>query len=341
MELSLQQIAEACQGEIIGDPKTKILGVAPYDEANAGDLTFLLDEKFLKQKTNASAIIVKKEVAVENPENKVLISVNDPRVALAPVLALFEKSLSINKGIHKTAIVGKGSKIESGTSVGPYVVIGEKVKIGKNAKIYSGTYIGDRSEIGESCCIFPNVSIYHDVKIGKNVRIHCGTDIGMDGFGFTPGKVGYTKIPQVGGVTIEDNVEIYSGVTIARGTMGNTIIKEGTKIDNLVHMAHNCKVGKHCALAGMVGLSGSVTLEDQVVAGGKVAFNGHITVGEKSMVMGRSGVTKSLPKGSVVSGYPAKEHAKDLQLQALIHKLPKLFQKIEVLEKRIAGLEQK
>jgi UDP-3-O-[3-hydroxymyristoyl] glucosamine N-acyltransferase len=260
---------------------------------------------------------------------------------LAQVLALFESSLALNAGTHKTALVGKGTKIESGVQLGAYVVVGENCHIGKGTKIYPGVFIGDGVEIGENSCLFPNVAIYQNVKIGKGVRIHAGAVIGVDGYGFAPGKTGYTKIPQVGSVIIEDHVEIYANVCIARGTMGNTIIKEGTKIDNLTHIAHNCKIGKHCAITALVGFAGSVTFEDRVAVGGQAGFNGHITVGENTVVMGKAGVTKNIAKNSTVSGFPAIDHAEDLQIQAQVNRLPKLFQRMEVLEKRLNELEQK
>ena len=230
--------------------------------------------------------------------------------------------------------------------IGCNVSVGHKVSlhgctVGDHCLIGMDVTLLDGSEIGENSCIFPNASIYHDVKIGKNVRIHAGTTLGVDGYGFAPGKDGYKKIPQIGGVVIEDNVEIFANVSVSRGTIGNTVIKEGTKIDNLTHIAHNCQIGRHCAITGLVGFAGSVTMEDRVAVGGMAAFNGHITVGEGTIVMGKAGVTKNIPKNSVVSGFPAVDHSKDLQIQALQHRLPKLFQKIEILERKIIELEQK
>lgn len=345
MAFSLEQIAKLCQGEIAGNAKTKISGVAAYTEAASGDLTFLLEDKFTKLPTNASAVVVKEGLSLEKlacfSKDRAFILVNNPRLAMAQILPLFEKSLALPPGVHKTAVVGKGAKISDRAAIGAYVVVGENAKIGKGVKIFPGAFIGAGCELGDNTVIFPNTVIYHDVKIGKNVKIHAGAVIGVDGFGFVPGPDGYAKIPQVGGVIIEDDVEIFANVAVARATLGDTVIKKGAKVDNLVHVAHNCVLGKHCALAAQVGLSGSVTLEDRVAAGGQAGFRDHIAVGENTVVMARSGVTKSLPKNQVVSGFPAAPHTEDLDLQAHVHRLPKLFQKIEALEKKIAELEKK
>jgi UDP-3-O-[3-hydroxymyristoyl] glucosamine N-acyltransferase len=345
MVSSLEQIAHLCHGEISGDPKTKISGVAAYPEASAGDLTFLLDDKHAKAPSAASAVVVKKDTKLEtlagDSKTMAFILVNNPRLAMAQVLPLFEKSLSLAAGIHKTAAVGKGAKISDLAAIGAYAVVGEKAKIGKGVKLFSGAFIGDESEIGDHSIIFPNAVIYHNVKIGKNVKIHSGAVIGVDGFGFVPGPDGYTKIPQIGRVIIEDDVEIFANVTVARATLGDTIIRQGTKLDCLTHIAHNCKVGKHCALASFAGLSGSVTLEDRVVAGGQAGFKDHVTVGENTIVAARAGVTKNIPKNQVISGFPAGPHTDDLNQQAHLHRLPKLFKRIEELEKKIAELEKK
>ncbi|MFA4858036.1 MAG: UDP-3-O-(3-hydroxymyristoyl)glucosamine N-acyltransferase [Candidatus Margulisiibacteriota bacterium] len=337
MPFSLEQIAKLCQGEIAGDAKTKISGVAAYAEASPGDLTFLLEDKFSKLPTDASAVVVRKDTKLESLAcyNKTIsfLLVNNPRLALAQSLTLFEKKLSLNKGVHKTAVVGKGTKIGEGAAVGANVVIGENVKISDGVKIFSGAFVGDQSEIGKNSIIFPNAVIYHGVIIGKNVIIHAGAAIGVDGFGFVPGPDGYTKIPQVGGVIIEDDVEVFANTTIARATLGNTIIKKGTKIDCLVHIAHNCVLGKHCALAAQVGLSGSVTFEARVTAAGQAGFKDHVTIGENTVVLARAGVTKNIPNNQVVSGFPAVPHTEDLDLQAHLHRLPKLFKKIAEMEK--------
>jgi len=302
--MKLADLAKAVNGIVIGNEDTFVKNLAPIEDATPGCLVFVLEKKLLDQalKSKASAILARSKSPVKG---KPAILVDNPRKAMAQILALFASKKKVIKGIHKSAIIPKSSKIGSGTTIGAHVVLGENVKMGKN------------------CFVYPNVTIYADTKIGNNVIIHSGSRIGVDGYGFVQEDGKHKKIPQIGNVIIEDDVEVFANVCISRATLGSTIIGQGTKIDNLTHIAHNCKIGKHCAIVSLVGVAGSVTLEDHVTVAGQVGFNGHITIGENSIIMARSGVTKDVAPNSVVSGFPAQEHRKEMAYRAALRRVAK------------------
>jgi UDP-3-O-[3-hydroxymyristoyl] glucosamine N-acyltransferase len=301
--MTLAELAALVGGEVQGDPQIKINGVATIDGARPGDLIFVLEKNNLAAalKSQASALVVSKAL---NPGKKPAILVNDPRLALARILKEFTPPLfKMEPGIHPSAVVDKTAKL------------------GKNVTVGALCYIGPEVVIGDGSIIHPQVTLYPGVKLGKRVIIHSGTRIGLDGFGFAPAGNKHEKIPQIGSVRIGDDVEIYANVTVARGTIGDTVIGRGTKVDCLTHIAHNCKIGEDCAITALVGFAGSVTFGDHVTVGGQAGFNGHITVGENTVVMAKSGVTKDIPPNSVVSGFPAIDHKKDLEQQAALRKL--------------------
>ena len=222
---------------------------------------------------------------------------------MAKILSRYASKPQIEPGIHKMAYVDSSAKIGKDISIGPF------------------SYIGAEVRIGDHTIIHPNVTVYNNVEIGQNCIIHSGARIGVDGFGFVPTDKGFEKIPQIGGVIIEDNVEIYSNVCVARGTLGNTVIGSGTKIDTISHVAHNCSIGRNCAITSLVGFAGSVKVGNNVSVGGQAGFAGHISVGENTVIMARAGVTKDIPANSIVSGFPAQDHKKELETQAAIRRL--------------------
>ncbi len=299
--MKLSEIAKIVSGVLREEKPTEINKLSLIEAAQNGDLVFVLEKKFLEaaEQSNASAIVA----ALGSEGSKPAVLVKNPRLAMAQLLPLFSNRPKVKPGIHKTAIVEKNAKIGKNVSIGPFV------------------YIGENSKIGDNSIIYPNVSVYDNVEIGRNVIVHSGAVLGVDGYGFIPTKEAATKIPQIGKLIIEDDVEIYAGVCIARGALGETVIGQGTKIDNLTHIAHNCKIGKHCLITAQVGFAGSVTFGDHVMVAGQCAFNGHITVGDNCVVLGKSGVTKSIPKNSIVSGFPAQEHKKELREQAKLRRL--------------------
>ncbi|HVN67986.1 MAG TPA: UDP-3-O-(3-hydroxymyristoyl)glucosamine N-acyltransferase [Candidatus Sulfotelmatobacter sp.] len=308
--MKLKKLAELVSGKIIGTGDIEIRGVSPINEAGAGDLIFVLEDKYLAPalRSRAAALVCSSSAAVTG---RPAILVKDPRLAMNKILPYFSPKTKIKPGIHKMAVVAGSARIGKRVVISPFVYIGEDV------------------EIGDDCVIDPHVTIYDRVKIGKRVIIHAGARIGVDGYGFAWDKDHFAKVPQIGTVVIEDDVELYANTTVARGTLGATRIGAGTKIDCLTHVAHNCDIGENCALTSLIGLAGSVTLKDHVSVGGMSGFNGHITVGENTVVMAMSGVTKDIPANSVVSGFPAINHREDLEIKASLKKLPGIVKKLK------------
>lgn len=308
--MKLKKLSELVSGVLAGNGELDIRGVAPVESAGAGELAFVLEEKFLAPAliSGAGALVAPASAKVKG---KPAILVKSPRLAMAQILPLFAAKSKIKPGIHKTA------------------VIAESAKIGKRVTIYPFVFIGENCEIGDDSIVYPSVTIYDRTKVGKRVIIHAGARIGVDGYGFVWHEGKWLKVPQVGNVVIEDDVEIYANTCVARATLGSTRIGAGTKIDNLSHIAHNCVFGKHCAITALVGFAGSVTFKDHVSVGGMAGFNGHITIGENTIVMGKAGVTKDIPDNSVISGFPAIDHKKELELQAALRKLPEVIKKLK------------
>ncbi len=306
--MKLKKLAELASGAVVGDADVEIKRASTIEEAGAGDLVFVLEDKFLAPALacKASALVAPSSLKAAG---KPAILVKNPRLAMAKLLSHFAHKSKVKPGIHKAAVVA------------------ESARIGKRVTIYPFVFIGEEVEIGDDSVIYPSVTIHDRVKIGKRVVIHSGARVGVDGYGFVWNEGKYEKIPQVGTVVIEDDVEIYANTCVARGTLGATRIGAGTKIDNLTHIAHNCVLGKHCAITALVGFAGSVTFKDHVSVGGLAGFTGHITVGENTVVMAKSGVTKDIPPNSVVSGFPAIDHKKDLEIQAALRNLPEVIKK--------------
>lgn len=302
--MKLSELAKVVAGKTAGNDQIEIKSVSQIDEAKSGDLVFVLDDRFLASALSSAATAV---VASSNSpvKDKPAILVKDPRMAMAKLLPLFAPKAAPFKGIHKTAVVPKSCKIGKDVTIGAYVVLGENVTIGANTTIYPHAWIGDN-------CV-----------IGQRVMLHSGCRIGVDGFGFIQEGGKHRKIPQIGNVIIEDDVELFANVCVSRATLGSTVVGSGTKVDNLTHIAHNCRIGRDCAIVSLVGFAGSVTLEDRVSVAGQAGFNGHITIGENSVVMARAGVTKDVPPNSVVSGFPAQDHRKEIAYQVALRRLAK------------------
>lgn len=313
--VSLGEIAKVVNGNLIGNPNIEFVGVSPLEDAKEEHLSFVLEEKnsLLAEQSKAVAFIVPKNVKIAN---KPYIQVENPRKALAQVLSLFSQIEDITPGVDPRAVIGKD------------------VKLGQRVLIYPFVYIGEKCEIGDDTIIHPNVTIYPRTIIGKRCIIHSGCVIGVDGFGFYREDNKFKKIPQIGRVVIEDDVEIYANNCISRGTIGDTIIKSGTKIDNLNHIAHNVHIGKDCAITVLNAFGGSSSIGDRVQMSAQCALAPHTHVGNDCILMGRAGVTKNIKEGSILLGYPAQEHTKEHKLNALIRRLPELFEKISNLESR-------
>lgn len=320
--MKLKELAKIVAGKVVGNGNINIKGIALPEKASKHDLVFVFEQKFLPAafQSNAAALVLGKK---NKTNNKTALLVENPRRALAQILPLFAPKTRKQKGIHQSAVIPKSCKIGKNVSIGPYVVLGENVSIGDRTTILSQDFIGDETKIGKDCTIHPHVTIYDRVEIGDRVILHSGARIGVDGYGYVQQEGKHIKILHIGKVIIEDDVELYANVCVSRAAIDATIIGAGTKIDNLTHVAHNCKIGKDCAIVSLVGFAGSVTLKDRVYVAGQSGFGGHLTVGENTIVMGKSGVTKDLPANAVVSGYPAQDHRKEMAYQASLRRLTK------------------
>ncbi len=341
MAKTLKEIAEFIGGEIAGDPETVITGVAGIQEAREGDITFLANPKYLPflEKTGASAVITSRNI---NAQAKPLIRIDNPSLAFTKVVTFILPEPDEHfKGIHKNAVIGKNVKLGKNLAIGAFVVIEDGSSIGDNTIIYPNCYVGRKSSVGSDTLIYSNVSIREDCFVGDRVIIHCGAVIGSDGFGFVAIDGIHHKIPQTGIVVVEDDVEIGANVTIDRARFDKTIIGQGSKIDNLVHIAHNVRIGKNCLIVAQVGISGSSTIGSNVILAGKVGVAGHVTIGDNSVVMGGSGVIKSFPAGSVVWGFPAKPAQEAKKISACVQMLPRLFDSLKEIKNKIEELEKK
>jgi UDP-3-O-[3-hydroxymyristoyl] glucosamine N-acyltransferase len=341
MPFRISVIAEWIDGQIDGDDSIEISGLAKIEEAMPGQLSFISNPKYAKHanETKASALLVSKSFP---SSEKTLIRVDDPYFAfLNLVKRLHKDDLPGFSGIHPSAILGENIKLGQQCAIGAHVVIGRECSIGNNVTIHPGVVIEDRVTIGDGSIIYANVSIGHRCHIGKDVIIHMGAVIGSDGFGFAFKEGRYHKIPQVGIVVIEDDVEIGANTTIDRATLGETIIKKGVKIDNLIQIAHNVEIGEHTAIAAQAGISGSTKIGKYVKLGGQAGLAGHLTIGDNSAIGAQAGVTKSVAPDTFVSGYPAREHIRAKREEASLARLPELLKNIRKLEQRIAELEEK
>ena len=338
MQKTLGEIADIVNGEIIGDANLVITGICGIKEAQEGDLTFLANSKYgpLVDKTKASAVLVDRRTHVSKPA----IRTDNPSLAFAKVASLVVgDEVFYCQGIHSTAVIGKDTNLAQGINVGPYAVIEDQVSVGEGAMIGAGCFIGHKTTVGKGCLIYPHTTIRERVQIGNRVIIHSGTVIGSDGFGFVDVQGAHEKIPQIGTVVIEDDVEIGANVTIDRARFDKTFIGRGTKIDNLVQIAHNVQIGENCIIVAQVGISGSSKVEKNAILAGQVGVVGHLTIGEGAIIAAQSGVSKSIPPHTKVFGSPAKPHALALRVNACIQKLPEYVKTIQGLQKRIEILE--
>ena len=338
---TVAEIAEVVQGSIYGDPGTVICGIASIEEAKSGDITFAESPRFLEtaRRSLASAILAP-DSAVSQGDSKVIIGVENPRLAFARLLDLFAPDSYAPRGIHPTAVLGSDLQHGELVSIGAQCVLGENVRLGKNVTLHPLCYIGNDVEIDDDSIIFPHVTILHGTKIGKRTIVHSGTVLGADGFGYMMIGGQHLKVPQIGNVLIGDDVEIGANCTIDRAKTGITSIGDGTKVDNLVHIAHNCQIGKHCLIVAQVGLAGGVHVGDYSVFAGQSGAVEQARVGARSVVAGRGVVVGEIPEGSFVSGFPARPHKEMMRQQASQARVPDLLKKMRELEKRLTELEK-
>ena len=336
MTFTTAEIARHLQGEVLGDATATLTGFAPAASAKPGDLTFAENEEYfaLAEQSAATAIIADGRF---KSARKILIRVPNARIAFAKAMALFFPERTYAAGIHPMAVIAASAKVDTTAHIGPHCVIGERVNIGARAVLQAGNFVGDDSRLGDDVNLFPNVTVYPHTEIGRRVRIHAGTVVGSDGFGYVQDAGVHLKVPQIGNVIIGDDVEIGANVTIDRGALGSTVIGKGTKIDNLVQIAHNVEIGEHCIVIAQVGISGSTKLGKYVILAGQVGLAGHLKIGNQVTIAAQSGVMNDIPDGEKWFGYPAQPD-KDIKRQIIAQrKLPDLLKRVAELEKKLGG----
>ncbi len=334
MEKTLKELAESVGGEAEGDTRVTIKGVAGIKEAGVGEITFIANMKYIGDlvSTRASAVIAAPGIDVGG---RPCLRAKNPYFAFAKVLTLFTPKKKFPKGVMGGAHVSPEAHVGQDAAIYSNVFVEAGVRIGDRSVLYPGVYVGEVSYLGEDCIIYPNVVIREGVRIGDRVIIHGGTVIGGDGFGYATDAGIHHKIPQIGGVVIEDDVEIGANVTIDRGALGDTIIRRGTKIDNLVQIAHNVVVGEDSIIVSQAGISGSTEIGHHVVLAGQVGLVGHIKIGDGVQVGAQSGVMNDIEAGQTYLGSPAMPHREFLKVQAVLRKLPELRKRVLELEKKL------
>ena len=331
------QIAEQVQGEVMGEATTPITGLAPADSAKAGDLTFAEKEAHFvaAEQSAASAILVSGPFT---SSAKILIRVRNPRVAFATVLPIFFPPEQYPSGIHPGAVIAATATVHESAHVGPHCVVGERVHIGARSVLVGGNHIGHDSRLGDDVCLFPNVVVYARTFMGDRVTIHAGTIIGGDGYGYVFDAGVHRKILQVGNVIIHDDVEIGANAAIDRAALGSTVIGAGSKIDNLVHVAHNVTIGRHCLIMGQAGFAGSTQLGDYAVIASQAGIAGHLSIGSQATVGAKSGVMRDVPHGGTVLGIPAVPDKQAKRQMIGVMQLPETTKRVRELERMFEEL---
>ncbi len=343
MEFTAKQIAEFIHGTVVGDENAKISSFAKIEEAAPGTITFLASPKYTHYlySSQASIVIIDEGIELQEQPKATLIKVKNARDCVAQLLQLYESMKPKKQGVSSMAFVSPSAKIGANAYIAPFAFVGDNVVIGDNCQIYPNVSIYDGATVGNNCLFYSNVSIYHDCKIGNNVTIHSGSVIGADGFGFAPNqeKGCYDKIPQIGIVTIEDDVEIGANTCVDRSTMGSTYIRKGVKLDNLVQIAHNNDIGSNTVMSAQVGIAGSTKVGQWCMFGGQVGIAGHIEIGDKVFLGAQSGVPGKLKSGQTLIGTPPMEPRNYFKSQAIFRRLPEMYKELNELKEEIKKLK--
>lgn len=338
MKKTLQEIASLVGGRVAGDGEILISGLDNIAGAGECDLTFAVDPHIEEAKeSRAAAVMLPEGEAAAKDFPKAAIYVEDPRAAFAKLLEIFTPKLDFLVGVSDKAHIGQDVKIGEGVIVMPFAVVDDHAVLGDRVVIYPHTYVGQYAEISDDTVIYSSATVREYCRVGKRCVIHASAVIGSDGFGFTTKDGVHTKVPQVGNVVLEDDVEIGSHVGVDRAAMGSTVIGKGTKIDNLVHIGHNCKIGANCLIVAQTGISGSTEVGHNVTFGGQTGTVGHIKIGANSVYAARSGIISDMPEGQFCAGFPVQSHTEWLRMQAAMKKLPELLKKVKKLEKELAN----
>ena len=344
MEFTAKQIAEMIGGRIEGNENATVSTFAKIEEGKEGAISFLSNPKYTHflYDTKSTIVLVNDDLELEHPVSTTLIRVKNAYEAVARMLQLYEQIKPRKTGIDPTASIAASATIGKDVYIGAFAVIGEGTVIGDGTQIYPHTVIGDGVKVGEKCLIYPHVTIYNGCRLGNRVTIHAGSVIGADGFGFAPNTDGYDKIPQIGIVVIEDDVEIGANTCVDRSTMGQTVIHRGVKLDNLIQVAHNCEIGENTVMSAQVGLAGSTKIGSWCMVGGQAGFAGHIQVADKTFVGAQCGVISNTKgNGEQLIGSPAMDPRQFFKSMAVVRKLPDIYKELNDLKKQVAELSSK
>lgn len=343
MEFTAEQIANVIGGRVEGNKDAKVHTFAKIEEGTEGAISFLSNPKYTHYlyNTKSSIVIVNEDLELEKDVDATLIRVKNAYESIAKLLQIYEASKPKKTGVAPQAYIAPSAKLGNNCYVGPFAYVGEGAEIGDGCQIYPHAVIGDNVKVGTNCIFYPNTTIYQGCKIGNNVTIHAGSVIGADGFGFAPGADGYDKIPQIGIVVIEDNVEIGANTCVDRSTMGATVIHKGVKLDNLVQVAHNVEIGENTVMSAQVGIAGSTKVGSWCMFGGQVGLAGHITIGDKTFLGAQSGVPGSLKGGEELIGTPPMNPRAYFKSQAIFRRLPDMYKDLNDAKKEIEELNEK
>ena len=343
MIFTAKQIADFLNGEIIGNPDVSVSSFSKIEEGIPGTITFLGNPKYTSYiyGTKADIVLINDDFVQDKPIKATLIKVPNAYAALASLMEMVNQNRPVKSGTEAMSFISPSATLGVNVYVGAFAYIGENAVIGDNSKIYPQTYVGDNVKIGKNSVLSPGVKIYHDCTIGDNCILHAGTVIGADGFGFSNENGIYHKIPQMGNVLIEDDVEIGANTTIDRAVMGSTVIHRGVKLDNLIHIAHNCEIGENTAMAAQVGIAGSTKFEENCGFGGQAGIGGHITIGKNSQIGAQAGIISNTKEGSAVIGSPAYPVKSFFKTSIILPKLPDMYRQLNALEKELAELKKK
>lgn len=343
MEFTAEQIANVIGGRVEGNKDAKVHTFAKIEEGTEGAISFLSNPKYTHYlyNTKSSIVIVNEDLELEKDVDATLIRVKNAYESIAKLLQIYEASKPKKTGVAPQAYIAPNAKLGNNCYVGPFAYVGEGAEIGDGCQIYPHAVIGDNVKVGTNCIFYPNTTIYQGCKIGNNVTIHAGSVIGADGFGFAPGADGYDKIPQIGIVVIEDNVEIGANTCVDRSTMGATVIHKGVKLDNLVQVAHNVEIGENTVMSAQVGIAGSTKVGSWCMFGGQVGLAGHITIGDKTFLGAQSGVPGSLKGGEELIGTPPMNPRAYFKSQAIFRRLPDMYKDLNDAKKKIEELNEK
>ncbi|WP_294081070.1 UDP-3-O-(3-hydroxymyristoyl)glucosamine N-acyltransferase [Proteiniphilum sp. UBA5384] len=343
MTFTAKQIADFLKGEIVGNPEAEVSNFSKIEEGKTGTITFLANPKYTHYiyDTEAEIVLVNSDFEPEKPVSATLIKVPNAYAALASLMEMVNKNTPRKSGFEEMSFISPSSKLGEQTYVAAFAYISDQVEIGDNSRIYPHAYIGENVKIGKNTIIYAGAKIYHGCVIGDNCIIHSGAVIGADGFGFSKEGEVYHKIPQIGNVIIEDDVEIGANTTIDRAVMGSTIIHHGVKLDNLIQIAHNCEIGENTAMAAQVGIAGSTKVGENCVFGGQVGLGGHITIGRNSSIGAQAGIISNIKEGSEIIGSPAMPVKSFFKSSIIIPKLPDMYRQLNALEKELHELKKK